>query len=391
MPQDLLYITHRVPYPPDKGDRIRNWNVLNYLAHRTRVHLACLADEPVSDDTRGILGQVCARLMIVRSDRRRWMRMVHSVLSGRTLSEGAFSSRLLRQTVRDWIRETDFNAVMVSASSLAPYAREISNLPAVVDLIDVDSEKWLSYAGASSYPMSIAYRFEANRLRNLERDLPTWCKAVLLVSEAETQLYKQFAGPGPVYTVTNGVDLEYFQPRDIPTEPACTFVGALDYRPNVDGVRWFAESVWPELNRRRPHLRLRLVGRRPVAQVLALASIPGIEVIGQVPDVRPWLARSAVVIIPLRIARGVQNKVLESLAMAKAVVASPAANSGLKAVPGEHLLNANRPMEWSDSIEQLLDSGDLRTRLGLAGRQFVEAYHSWEKCLSPLDSILDLV
>jgi sugar transferase (PEP-CTERM/EpsH1 system associated) len=213
---------------------------------------------------------------------------------------------------------------------------------------------------------------------------------VFLVSDAETKLYRSFAQSGPVFTATNGVDLDFFQPRDAPSEQACTFVGALDYKPNIDGACWFAETVWPELHRRRPELRFRLVGRRPSATILALARRPGIEVIGQVSDVRPWIGGSAVVVVPLRIARGVQNKVLEALAMAKAVIASPASLNGLAAMPGEHLLAASSPQEWIETIERLLDDAELRRRLGLAGRTYVETNHTWEKCLQPFADVLNL-
>ena len=390
MPQNLLYITHRVPYPLDKGDRIRNWNVLRFLAHRACIHLACLADEPVSSETRRILSENCDQMAIVPLDRVRWLRMAGSALTGGTFSEGAFSTPALRQVVRDWTKQTKFNAAIASASSLAPYLRQMSDVPAVVDLVDVDSQKWLDYGAASSFPKSLAYRFEGNRLRKLERELPAWCKAVLLVSDAETEIYSRFAKPGPVFTVTNGVDFDCFEPQGVPPEPACTFVGALDYKPNVDGACWFAKMVWPELYRRRPDLRFRLVGRRPAIEILALGNIPGIEIIGEIPDVRPWVAKSAVIVVPLQIARGIQNKLLEALAMAKAVVSSPAALNGLKAIPGDQLLAAKSPPEWIESIERCLDDVNLRQRLGASGRAYVQRNHNWDKCLQPLAEILKL-
>ncbi len=390
MPANLLYLAHRVPHPPDKGDRIRNWNVLRFLARRARVHLACLADEPVPAETRRVLTETCAELAIVPVGIGRRLRMLGGALIGRTFSEGAFSSPQLRRVIRDWTAQTKFDGVIVSASSLVPYVRQTPGVPAVVDLVDVDSQKWLDFAASSSFPKSLLYRIEGRRLRNLERDLPTWCKAVLVVSQAETELYRQFAKPGPIYTVTNGVDLDYFQPKDVPEELACTFVGALDYKPNVDGACWFAEAVWPELHKRRPELRFRLVGRQPAAEVKKLADIPGIEVVGQVPDVRPWVAKSRVMVVPLRIARGVQNKVLEALAMAKAVISSPAALNGLGVKAGEHLLSASSPQEWIEAILSLLDDEDLRRRLGQAGRAYVEAHHTWERCLRPLADILNL-
>jgi sugar transferase (PEP-CTERM/EpsH1 system associated) len=388
----LLYVTHRVPHPPDRGDRIRNWNVLRFLAKRAPVWLACLVDEPIADETRRVLEENAARIAFVRVGRGRWFRAAGSVLAGRSISEGAFASAELRRVLRDWATQSRFAGAIVSASSLAPYLQmpELMGVPGVVDLVDVDSQKWFDYAAASAFPRSLIYRLEGSRLRRLERELPSWARAVLLVSEAESALYREFTAPGPVHTVTNGVDLDFFRPQVVQEEPACTFVGALDYKPNVDAVTWFAMDIWPELHQGRPELRFRVVGRRPTAAVRRLDAVPGVEVIGPVPDVRPWLARSAVVVAPLRIARGVQNKVLEALAMTKACVASRLALNGVRARPSVELLAATTPAEWVDSITRLLDDASLRQKLGTAGRAFVETHHRWDACLQPLAEILNI-
>jgi sugar transferase (PEP-CTERM/EpsH1 system associated) len=227
-------------------------------------------------------------------------------------------------------------------------------------------------------------------LRRLEQSLPTWVRAVTLVGEAEAQLYRTFCAPGPVHAITNGVNLDYFRPQPQEKEQGCVFVGALDYHSNVDGVNWFCREVWPEILHRRPQLRLALVGRRPVPAVRRLAELPGVDLIGQVPDVRPHVASAAVTIVPLRLARGVQNKVLEALAMSKATVTSPQACQGLRTTPGEDLLVASSPGEWVEAILALLDDPDLRRCLGSAGRRYVEENHRWDRCLEPLAPLLGL-
>ena len=171
-------------------------------------------------------------------------------------------------------------------------------------------------------------------------------------------------------------------------EPSCLFVGVLDYRPNVDGVVWFCREVWPEVRRRRPRARFALVGRRPAPAVRRLAAQPGVDVVGPVPDVRPHLARAAVVVAPLRIARGVQNKVLEALAMARPAVVSPPVLAGLGAGPGVPVLVAATPAEWVEAVVHLLDDPDARRRLGAAGRRHVEECHRWDHCLEPLEALL---
>jgi sugar transferase (PEP-CTERM/EpsH1 system associated) len=389
---DILFLTHRVPFPPDKGDRIRTYHILRFLARRAQVHLASLADEPVAEEAISGLSPYCSRIAVVRLGLLRWVRAVGSALRGRTITEGAFASRAFRTVIRSWANETTFSFSLASSSGLAPYLRikELEYVPALVDLVDVDSQKWLDYAATKSWPKSLLYRMEGRRLRRLEQSLPAWARAVTLVSHAEADLYRRVGGEGPVHAVTNGVDLEYFRPVPETPEQGCAFVGALDYHPNIDGACWFCRNVWPAIHRARPLARMYLVGRRPVAAVRRLAEVPGVEVIGQVPDVRPYLARSAVAVVPLRLARGVQNKVLEALALRKATVASPQSLIGLKVKPGVHLLSASSPQQWVEAILRLKSDPALRRQLGWAGRCYVEEHHSWDRCLEPFLSLLGL-
>lgn len=390
--RNLLYVVHRVPYPLDKGDRIRAFHLLRYLARQANVYLACLADEPVPAETLAVLRRYCHRLAVVPLGPTRWMRAMLSLLRGRTVSEGVFQAPALASVIRDWTLDTTFDASIASSSAVSPYLRlpAVQDVPAIVDLVDVDSQKWLDYASAGRGWRSWLYRTEGRRLRALEQPMPEWAHAVTLVSEAEAAIYRRFCSTGHVRAVVNGVDLDYFQPRPVAEEPACVFVGALDYRPNVDAVCWFAETVWPSIHGRIAGSKLWLVGRRPTAAVRELARYPGIEVIGSVADVRPWMARAAAVIAPLRIARGLQNKVLEALAMGKAVIASPPALAALHLRPGKHCLRAASPSAWIKGVTRLLRNERLRGRLGSAGRRYVEEHHHWDRCLEPLGELLGL-
>jgi sugar transferase (PEP-CTERM/EpsH1 system associated) len=391
---NLLYLVHRVPYPPDKGDRIRSFHVLRFLARRANVSLACLADEPVPDATVSALRRHCRRLAIVPLGRwSRWLRGLGSFLRGRTISEGVFLAPTLTTVLRGWTRGTSFDVSLASASSLVGYLRmeELRCVPAVVDLIDVDSQKWLDYAAACRGPRAFLYCTEGRRLRRLEQSLASWARAATLVSTAEADLFRGFSPWDGIHAVTNGVDLDYFGPSHPPEiEDGCVFVGALDYRPNIDAACWFCRDIWPAIHRRRPDTRLRLVGRRPVPVVRSLGDLPGVDVIGQVADVRPYLIQSAIAVVPLRIARGMQNKVLEALAMAKPVVASPQALAGLSDQPGLPALSAVSPEDWSHTILALLADQARRRQLGQAGRCYVEENHAWERCLAPFAPLLGL-
>jgi sugar transferase (PEP-CTERM/EpsH1 system associated) len=383
----VLYLTHRVPFPPDKGDRIRNYHLLRQLARRGRVWLGCLADEPVGAEATAELDRLCERVAVVQVGRARWLRAGLRLLTGGSLSEGAFDEPRLRAVVREWAAEVRFAAVVISASSLVPYLREsgVAGMPSVVvDLVDVDSQKWLDFSSASRPPKRWLYRLEARRVRAIEADLAKWTRAVSVVSRAEADIYEPFAGPGTATVATNGVDLEYFTPADGPTDHACAFVGALDYLPNVDAAVWFVREVWPGVRARFPSAEFRVIGRKPAPAVKELAALPGVKVVGQVPDVRPHVAAAAVVVAPLRLARGLQNKVLEALAMGKPVVAAPAALAALRVEPGRHLLAATTPHEWVDAIGELLADPARCRELGAAGRRFVEQHHHWDRCLEPL-------
>jgi sugar transferase (PEP-CTERM/EpsH1 system associated) len=389
---NLLYLVHRVPYPPDKGDRIRNYHILRYLAERARVHLACLADEPVPASVVQALQRSCQRLAVVPLGKTRWLRATAALLRGRSITAGAFQAPALRKVLSAWAGNTNFDVALASSSGMVPYLQqpELRSVPAVIDLIDVDSQKWFDYAASARGWRPLLYRLEGRRLRRLEQGLTKWARAVTVVSKAEADLYRSFSEGGRVCDVHNGVDLDYFQPAAPADAPVCAFVGALDYRPNVDAVTWFCKEVWPAFHLRRPEARFLVIGRRPVPEVVGATAAPGVELVPDVPDVRPHLARASVAVVPLRIARGVQNKVLEALAMSKAVVAAPAALAGLETTPGVHLLSATSPTEWLDTMDRVLNDGALRERLGRAGRLYVEEHHHWQRCLAPLGGLLGL-
>jgi sugar transferase (PEP-CTERM/EpsH1 system associated) len=383
----VLYLTHRVPFPPDKGDRIRNYHLLRQLARRGEVWLGCLADEPAGPEAIAELDRLCNRVAVVPVSRRlRWLRAGVSLLGGGSLSEGAFDEPRLRAVVRQWAGEVRFHAVAISASSMVPYLGEpgVAGMPAVVDLVDVDSQKWFDFADTARAPRRWLYRLEGHRVRKLEARMPGWARAVSVVSRAEAEAFDAFAGEGAATVATNGVDLDYFRPTTGPTDQACVFVGAMDYLPNVDAAASFAREVWPGIRERFPSAEFRIVGRKPTPAVQELGQVPGVKVVGQVPDVRPHVAAAAVVVAPLRLARGLQNKVLEALAMGKPVVATPAALAALRTEHGRHLLAASTPAEWVGAVGGLFADPRRRRELGAAGRKYVEEHHHWERCLAPL-------
>jgi len=363
------------------------------MAERSSVDLACLTDEPTSNETLQALRQVTNQLAVVpHSGRRRYVRGAMSMLRGRTVTEGLFDSSSLAKGVQQWSRETRYDAVLASSSGVARYVFPPcvnANTRCWVDLIDVDSQKWLDYANASRFPMSLIYRTEGRRLRDVECRLAASCDRLLVVSEAERELFRSFCPTDRIVAVSNGVDYQYFAPQPgIVSEPhSCAFIGVMNYKPNADAAIWFAENVWPQICQRYPDAKFYIVGKSPTSEVEALQARSGINVTGSVPDVRPWLMRATCAVVPLQIARGVQNKVLEAMACGRPVICSPEPLKGLAAEPGVHLLKASSANEWVSALCCVFNDRELQQRLGTAATQCVKQNYAWEASLAMLNDL----
>lgn len=393
MTSRILYVTHRVPWPPDRGDRIRTWNILKFLSRHSVVDLACLSDEAVSDETVAALRKVTGQLAIVpHCGAGRYLSGLKSLICGRTITEGMFASAELQHLLRTWAQHHRWDAAITSSSGIAAMTDSsvIGDIARRwVDLIDVDSEKWLDYSRSTGFLKSMLFGIEARRLRAVEKQLAADCERLLVVSDAEVELFRSFCSSDRIMAVANGVDTEYFAARPVNEDqiPSCVFVGVMNYLPNVDAVCWFASEVWPSVRRSFPNATFRIVGKSPSAEVRALEAVPGIEVIGSVPDVRPWLYSSTCAVIPLRIARGIQNKVLEAMACGRPVICSSSPLKGIAAEPGLHLLRADSAEEWAAAVGRVFRDRCLQQELGLAAETWVRRHHCWDASLTPLLSL----
>lgn len=388
----ILFLTHRVPYPPDRGDRIRSHHLLRFLSDRAEVSLGCVTQEPVGSLAIEALQQLCKRVAVEPTTR--ISRIAHDLsclCSGRSATEGHFWSRRLARTLEDWAEVEQFDFILCFCSGMYRYARlpKLNDIPVAVDLVDVDSLKWAECAQDAAFPLSWLYRLESTRVRKLERDLSRYAEQVYIISQDEKDLLRKAIGVQHARVAVNGVDLVYFSPRfGGPVEElSCCFVGVLDYLPNVDAILWFTSKVWGVVRERHPSARLRVIGRNPTRAIRRLASMPGVSVHADVADVRPYLAESRVAVAPLRIARGIQNKVLEAMAMGKPVVASPDALTGIDAKPDRDLLVASEAPEWARRIDTLFAHPDIAEALACNARRFVESRHNWSTCLQPFELI----
>jgi sugar transferase (PEP-CTERM/EpsH1 system associated) len=395
MKPNVLFLAHRVPYPPNRGDRIRSWQMLQYLAQRANVYLGALSDEPISGETRRVLARHSREMHLVEMRPRHCLfRAGEALWRGQSISEVTFRNSELQQAVVRLSAAVPFDAAVVFCSSMFPYvdAQAWRNVPRLVDLIDVDSQKWEDYAQSAHGVMPPVYRREARLLRGLERRIVERADAVTVTTGAEARLLLEHCPRANPCLLGNGVDqVDAAMTSREPISGRLAFVGVLNYRPNVEGICWFAREAWPQIRRKLGHASLEIVGQSPVKAVQRLARLAGVSVQANVPDVKAHLAAAEVVIAPLAIARGVQNKALEAMAMGRAVIASPAVCKGLLALAGEEIVRADGVSEWRESIVELLTNPTKRQRISTAGARYVAENHNWDNCLAPLGAWLDKV
>jgi sugar transferase (PEP-CTERM/EpsH1 system associated) len=392
----VLFLAHRIPYPPNKGDKIRVFHVLKHIAAKHEVFLGTLTDDPQDRTFASSLTPFTRDVFTARIGRgKRLGLQATAAITGLPLSVASFQSRSLARWVEMVVKVNQPGTIYVSSSAMFEYVRMFRSKATrlIVDFMDVDSEKWRQYAGLRSPPLSWVFAEEARRLSRYDRAVAEAADASIFVSESERDLFAKLApaAHNKLHAIPNGVDASYFAPPPPPSNVArdniIVFTGAMDYWPNIDAVAWFAGAVLPIVREQLPETRFLIVGARPAREVLDLRELPGVEVTGAVPDVRPYLAKAKVVVAPLRVARGIQNKVLEGMSMAKPVITSPQALEGIGAIHRRQILVADNESAFAESTLSLL-RGDDRD-LGERARDFVLTHHDWSANLKTLDRLID--
>jgi sugar transferase (PEP-CTERM/EpsH1 system associated) len=386
----ILYLAQRVPYPPDRGDKIKTYYEISHLAQSHEVVVACLADGCADLANVGPLRRFVAAVDAFPLSRRRarW-RALRALFTGSPFTVAYFNEPELHERVADRLAKASFDAIIVYSSGMAQFVATCTHLPRIMQFTDLDSLKWQQYAACSLPPMSWVYRREFRRLLAYERRIAAAFDHSLVCTPRELRDFRSLIPGVSASCAGNGVDLDYFQPRDTSKKPqSLIFTGVMDYFPNVEGAVWFCREILPLIRREVPDVTFTICGSRPNAAVRALQKLPGVTVTGRVPDIRPFLAQACVGVVPLRIARGIQNKVLEALAMGLPVVASTAVCEGVEATRGTDLLVADEPTDFAAAVVRLLRDSGLRTRMGEAARACVEAHYRWEDQLATLDHVL---
>jgi sugar transferase (PEP-CTERM/EpsH1 system associated) len=397
--KDLLFLVHRIPFPPNKGDKIRSWNILAHLASRYRVHVGAFIDDPHDWQYTGRIEAIATSTFFRKLDPRIGkVRSFRSLLTGEPLSCGYYRDRAMQSWVARTVRENRIERVFVYSSSMAQYipAGLEPGARVVVDFVDIDSDKWRQYAERKSWPMSYIYRREARTLFEVEKEITSSVDASAFVSGDEADLFRKMAPTESenVHGIANGVDCDFFDPEVRSDAPYPTdrtnivFTGAMDYWANVDAAIWFADDILPRIRAALPECTFWIVGANPTPEIVKLGDRDGISVTGRVTDVRPFIRHASISVAPLRVARGIQNKVLEAMALAKTVVATPQAMEGIAAIDGSEVFVAETAGAFADRVEKLANSPDLEA-IGSRARQRVLVSYGWLANLQKFEGILE--
>ncbi|MDD5275073.1 MAG: TIGR03087 family PEP-CTERM/XrtA system glycosyltransferase [Methylovulum sp.] len=391
--ENLLFLAHRIPYPPNKGDKIRSYHFLSYLAADFNVYLGTFIDDPDDWQYTDELNALCADTFYQGlKPRQAKFKSLQGLLTGEPLSLPYYKNQVMQAWVDNTIKIHSIKKVLIFSSVMAQFINESHPVDLIVDFVDVDSDKWRQYAEKKHGLSRWVYQREAAYLLRYEQQVASRAKTSVFVSEQEAALFKTLAPTvaDKIGYINNGVDTGYFSPDlDFSSpyqadEQALVFTGAMDYWANIDAVVWFAKNVFPGLEKNHPQVKFYIVGGKPSKDVQALAENKNIIVTGRVDDVRPYVAHARLAVAPLRIARGIQNKVLEAMAMGKTVVATAAAMEG---IPVDDSVAVSITDDAGEMVK-LLDSLLTTPTEANGNRDFVKTLFSWEQNVHQLSALL---
>ncbi|MXO66025.1 TIGR03087 family PEP-CTERM/XrtA system glycosyltransferase [Altericroceibacterium endophyticum] len=398
--EEILFLAHRMPFPPDRGDKIRATHVLRHLASISPVHVATFAETREDWAQQATLGDCCASYCLAARTKPLPLAGMQALLTRKPVSLTAFSHPRLRRFIRKTLAERPIGAIYVFSGQMGQYVPRRFDGVVLADLVDVDSAKFEAYAAQRAGLGAKAYLREAKLLSQEEERIIRRADRTLLISDAEAALMQQRIAPdlAPKLSVMgNGINAAFFNPEIVSAHdeiaaapgPHCVFTGQMDYPPNIAAVTRVVERILPALRDTYPDAQFHIVGRAPTSEVTALGQQAGCRVWGAVPDMRPYLKAADLVLAPLTIARGVQNKVLEAMAMARAVLVSPEAATGIPAKPGRDFLVGQDDDALISAALEVFADRQAASQLGAAARAFVQQEMSWSAKLSNLSSWLE--
>ena len=398
MSGEILFLAHRIPWPPNRGDKIRSHHILKYLAKLAPVHVATLTEDADDRAQERELAGLAASYCLADRAKPLALAGVEAVLKGQPVSLPAFHHSKIDSYVGKLLKTGKISTIVVFSSQMAQYVPDYFAGTVIMDFVDVDSAKFESYAETSGWPMQWVHTREGKYLSAYEAQVARNADISLFVSEAEAALFRERSdlGADKVQPLSNGIDTVFYDPHKVTAEPSLrnhsgptfVFTGQMDYAPNIDAVSYFASDVMPHICKTHPKALFAIVGRNPSDAVKALHGSNGIIVTGAVDDVRGWIEGADIIVAPLRIARGIQNKVLEAMAMAKPVIASPEAAEGIAAQDGVHFVVADGADAQVNSICKMLTDNKAAQEMGAVARAHVVSTMSWDAALAPLKTMM---
>ena len=382
----LLFLSQRVPFPPNRGDKITTWRLVERLARHHEVTVMAFAhDEGDEQGAEALRAKGFETITVPLDLRRQKFRSLPTLLTRTPMTLAVYGSNAMQAAVDEKMKTMD--GAYAYSSSMGAFLLG-QDKPWAMHFAELDSDKWLQYADRHRWPQSAVYRREWRLLEQFESQVADATIQNVFCTPLEQSIFQDRIPGHPSMVLRNGVDLEHFSPRPSEAEPEhLVFTGVMDYFPNIDGCIHFVKEVLPRVWAEFPGVRLSIVGSRPSKKILRLGATDGVEVTGFVDSTADWMARASIGVAPLRVGRGIQNKVLEAMAMGLPVVGTTSATQGVAAIHGRHYLVADRAEEQAHAIRGLLRDPEARTRLGLAARRFVEENHAWESVFAPLDDL----
>jgi len=397
--KNILYLIHRIPYPPNKGDKIRSYNILKYLSKENNVFLGTFIDNPDDSQYKKTVSDLCRESFFIETDRKKSiLKSLSGFFKGTSLTVPYYKDIKMSEWVDNVLQKNKIDVVYIYSSSMAQYVYKnplAEDIRKIIDFVDIDSDKWAQYAKSKSWPLGWVYNRESKKLQDFEKKIAKEFNASIFVSSTEAEAFKAIIPEcsSRIHYINNGVDTDYFDPaRDFDNPynmegKKIVFTGAMDYWANIDAVTWFANEIFPAIREYFKDALFYIVGSNPADTVKRLSS-DSIVVTGSVYDIRPYIAHSDLVVVPMRIARGVQNKVLEGMAMGKTVVSTYSGYEGINAKIGEELFVENDSVHFSEKVIELLGNTSLK-RVGVAARCFIEKSYRWESNLSRLEDLME--
>ena len=399
---EILFLAHRIPFPPDRGDKIRSHHVLKALARLAPVHVATFADEPEDMAQEAELAALAASHCLVERRKPVAIAGLEALARREPVSLAAFRDRALASYVAKVLTERPISAIYVFSGQMAQYVPKTFAGHVVADLVDVDSAKFEEYGASGKGPRAWIERREGRMLSGVEQGIVERSDTTLLISDEECELLRSRLSSDvserDVHAMGNGIDAALFDPALVAADPAMAampgprviFTGQMDYAPNVAAAERAIRAIMPRLRETFPDASFHVVGRNPPESLRALDGRGGVKVWGRVPDIRPFLAGADLALVPLEIARGVQNKVLEAMAMGLPVVLSPGAATGIAARDGRDFAIAESDADLVQALTALARDREAARAMAVSARSWILANASWPAALARLSEFCGL-